>query len=203
LLNGEPASDFGHSTKQVQVDAPHEWLLDGGFGMGHSAEELTEGCVECDDVVATVGAATVGAAAAAQKSNRSTHESATNGTNATLVANGNAVFANGTTVLANETTASNSSAAVAVVAPVVHKDSKQKEVISQEEKEEQEEQEEAAMNEHDLLTMTTKKMLHLFMYSAKKMQGATSLKEIVAGLKLMKHAHKAHQILQSKEASLL
>jgi hypothetical protein len=191
LLNGEPASDFGHSTKQVQVDAPHEWLLDGGFGMGHSAEELTEGCVECDDVVATVGAA-----AAAQKSNRSTHESATNGTNATLVANG-------TTVLANETTASNSSAAVAVVAPVVHKDTKQKEVISQEEKEEKEEQEEAAMNEHDLLTMTTKKMLHLFMYSAKKMQGATSLKEIVAGLKLMKHAHKAHQILQSKEASLL
>ena len=198
MLNGEPASDFGHSTKQVQVDAPHEWLLDGGFGMGHSAEELTEGCVECDDVVATVGAA-----AAAQKSNRSTHESATNGTNATLVANGNAVFANGTTVLANETTASNSSAAVAVVAPVVHKDSKQKEVISQEEQEEKEEQEEAAMNEHDLLTMTTKKMLHLFMYSAKKMQGATSLKEIVAGLKLMKHAHKAHQILQSKEASLL
>ena len=64
MLNGEPASDFGHSTKQVQVDAPHEWLLDGGFDMGHSAEELTEGCVECDDVVATVGAATVGAAAA-------------------------------------------------------------------------------------------------------------------------------------------
>ena len=166
MLNGEAANDFGHSTKQVQVDAPHEWLLDGGFDMGHSAEELTEGCVECDDVVATAGA--------------------------TLVANGTTVLANGTTVLSNETTASNSSAAVVVVVPAVHKDSKQKE-----------DSEEAAMNEHDLLTMTTKKMLHLFMYSAKKMQGATSLKEIVAGLKLMKHAHKAHQILQSKEASLL
>ena len=50
--------------------------------------------------------------------------------------------------------------------------------------------------------VTTKKMLDLFLISAQKLQKATSLKDIMAGLKLMKDAHQAHHTLRVKGEGL-
>jgi len=52
---------------------------------------------------------------------------------------------------------------------------------------------------HDNGPMTPKKMMKMFMWSAKKLKSATSLKEIMQALKVMKHAHTAHQTLKTAE----
>ena len=69
--------------------------------------------------------------------------------------------------------------------------------LNGDEEENEEEKNWWVREEKDGVPMTTKKMMRLFMRSAKKLQGASSLKEIVAALRLMKHAHGADQTLQA------
>ena len=69
--------------------------------------------------------------------------------------------------------------------------------LNGDEEENEEEKNWWVREEKDGVPMTTKKMMRLFMRSAKKLQRASSLKEIVAALRLMKHAHGADQTLQA------